>query len=158
MVQLFEKVQAEINEAKNKEVLRSLVTLLLNEARVKEHAEEGFPKVHTQIGKAIQFIERNSHLGISLKDVAEHVHLSAAHLAAKMKATTGYSVGQWIQRNRIRQACDYLASTDKTVEEIASALGWQDVTHFIRQFKKLKERTPAAWRRSQVKKCNLNVK
>jgi AraC-like DNA-binding protein len=150
-VQLFEKIQAEIDGENNKDVLRSLVTLLLNEAKLNQPANEFFPKAHTQLGKAIQFIEQHSHQGISLRDVAEHVHLSAAHLATKMKATTGYSVGQWIQRNRIRQACDYLANTDQTIEEIASALGWQDVTHFIRQFKKLKDETPAAWRRAQRK-------
>ena len=41
-----------------------------------------------------------------------------------------------IQQVRVRKACELLRSTRLSVQEIAEQVGYQDVTYFIRMFKK----------------------
>jgi len=40
-----------------------------------------------------------------------------------------------------------LVYTEDSIDEITHHVGWQDQTHFIRQFRKTYGATPAAWRR-----------
>ena len=42
-----------------------------------------------------------------------------------------------------------LRGTDASMEVIAREVGYADVTHFIRQFRKVHGQTPAQWRRAQ---------
>lgn len=149
LTQLFEQLQTAVESNSPSEIIKSLIILILHEARGASVLNDKHLGLETRIGKALRYIELHSHEGISLKDVAHAVHLSPAHLATKMKTTTGYSVGDWINKQRLTLACERLRNTDKNVETIAAELGWKDVTHFIRQFKKQHDSTPAAWRRQQ---------
>lgn len=149
VIKLFNEISRELQEGKSLKVLESLVVLVINEAiRASALRESDFGS-ETRLSQALKFIESQSCSGISLRDVAEHVHLSATYLAAKMKQTTGYTVGEWITKHRLKRAQALLLSTDKNIEHIAFELGWNDVTHFIRQFKKAHQKTPAAWRKEK---------
>ncbi|ASP40362.1 AraC family transcriptional regulator [Bacterioplanes sanyensis] len=149
LASVFEQLQMALEQNFPATVINSLVTLILHEARWAAQVDHTSLSPDTHLGKAMSFIEQHSQAAISLKDVAAAVHLSPAHLATKMKQATGYSVGQWIIKHRLRHACERLAGTDHPVEKIVHMLGWKDVTHFIRQFKKAYGVTPAAWRRQR---------
>jgi AraC-like DNA-binding protein len=60
---------------------------------------------------------------------------------------TGRTVGEWILEYRMAEARRRLRGTDERVDIIAERVGYADVTHFIRQFRRLHRVTPAAWRR-----------
>lgn len=149
VISLFNEIQNELAAGKSAKVLESLVCLILNEAGKASKLPLADLGAETKVSKAIQYIQSHSCEGISLKDVAGALHISPAYLATKVKQSTGYTVGQWIVRYRLKRAMELLANTDEKVEQIGLSLGWQDVTHFIRQFKKFKQQTPAAWRREQ---------
>ncbi len=130
------------------DVVKSLLTLILYEVKnATSLAQPSLAGNSSTISKALEFIQKHSLSPISLRDVAEAVHLSPAYLATSIKKGTGYSVGEWITRNRVTVACSKLLHTDEKVDNIAAQVGWNDVTHFIRQFKKAYGMTPAAWRR-----------
>lgn len=149
---LFEELQRESSGAQSAIVLESLINLIISEAlNAAKINYSGFGS-ETRISKAMQYIELHCGEGISLKDVANAVHLSPAHLTTKMRQSTGFTVGQWITKHRLKAACEKLEKTDETIEQVATKLGWADVTHFIRQFKKAYCITPAAWRRQRAMK------
>ncbi|WDE09210.1 helix-turn-helix transcriptional regulator [Thalassomonas viridans] len=152
VINLFTEIQHELMAGKSSKVLESLVCLILNEAGKASKLTQVDFGAETKVSKAIQYIQSHSCEGISLKDVAAALHTSPAHLATQVKQSTGYTVGQWITRHRLKRAMDLLANTDEKIEQIGLNLGWQDVTHFIRQFKKFTQQTPAAWRREQKRK------
>ncbi|BBN83597.1 hypothetical protein PA25_35820 [Pseudoalteromonas sp. A25] len=147
IITLFEEVQRACSENKPDVVLESLINLIISEAASASSISPVYLGHETKVSKAMQFIERRCCDGISLKDVAQAVHVSPAHLTTKMKASTGYTVGQWIIKHRLKVAINRLETTADSIEHIAQKLGWSDVTHFIRQFKKAYQITPAAWRR-----------
>lgn len=129
------------------DLMRSLLLLLLGEV------QRAMPGVRVATGRgglvadALEFIQQRCFEPISLRDVAAAVHRTPAHVAATVKNATGYSVGRWINAGRVAEAAARLAHTDDSIGQIANHIGWQDKTHFIRQFRRAYGITPAAWRR-----------
>lgn len=149
LVRLFRelKSESERHAPEAPELSRCLLSLLLGEIR------RAMPMTNTSasdgslVAEALAFIQQRCLEPISLKDVAGAVHRTPSHVASTVKTATGYSVGDWIRSGRIGEAATRLAHTDDTLDEIAAHVGWQDKTHFIRQFRKVHGVTPAAWRR-----------
>ena len=151
LVTLFEEAQREsaLSTAESATVLKSLLLLLLNEVKKAMPTAVPLP-ASSQVADALSYIQQHCLTGISLKHVAAAVHRSPGYLATQLKQQTGYSAGEWITRYRLTEACARLLHTDDNIELIATQIGWQDVTHLIRQFKKAYGQTPAAWRKQQT--------
>ena len=81
-------------------------------------------------------------------DVARAVGRSGAHVASVVRQETGRTVGEWIREVRMAEARRRLRGTDEQVEVLAQRVGYADVTHFIRVFRRVHGVTPAAWRKS----------
>lgn len=96
--------------------------------------------------KALDYIAHHAHEGISLVDVAQHIHRSKAHTAALIKAETGKTTVEWITYTRLALARQLLLQTDETVETIASKVGFESASHFHRTFKRHLNTTPNQWR------------
>jgi len=131
------------------EVLRSFLMLILQELANATQPAEFAPTTNAKVAAALSYVQDYFLKPISLRDVANAVHVNPAHLASLVKQNTGYTVGQWINRNRLTEACSRLLHTNKQIAEIGEDVGWGDVTHFIRQFKKTYGMTPAAWRKEK---------
>ncbi|WP_052707950.1 AraC family transcriptional regulator [Vibrio neptunius] len=104
--------------------------------------------------ESLKFIHQNCHNAISLKEVAAAVHRVSSHVATIVKKETGFTVGEWICQARIQKASYRLTHSSLSVQAIATELDWKDVTHFIRQFKKVTGQTPAQWRKKQATNSN----
>lgn len=78
-----------------------------------------------------------------------HVSLRTLQLAF---AEAGTSPARWIKRCRLDRAADLLARpsmADRSVTEIAFAVGFRDSSHFSRAFKHWKQMSPRAFRGQQ---------
>ena len=100
----------------------------------------------SQLHKVFQFIEDNYHQQINVDDVAQAVGYSPAYLTNLVKRQTTRTVHSWIVERRMAQARSLLLNTDEPVNQIAMAVGYPDVGHFIRQFRQLYSMPPKAWR------------
>jgi len=69
-------------------------------------------------------------------DYAKKLNISTHYLNECIKHTTGYSASQHIQDRIILEAKRLLHHTDKSVKEIAFALGYVDYPYFTRLFAK----------------------
>ena len=107
-----------------------------------------FPSV-PEFNEVFEFIEANYNKGITLCDVAKAVGYSPAYLTNRVKQETGRTVNRWIIERRVAQALFLLSSTNQSVEEIATAIGYQNTCHFFRQFRQYKGTTPQAWRKKR---------
>lgn len=128
-------------------VQRSLITLILADvARAMPNASWDATRSRL-VAEALRYIQHNSLTAISLVDAARAVGRTAPHVASVVKAETGFTVGTWITSARVAKAAQLLQHTDLAVDQIAPQIGWQDTTHFIRQFRKIYGMTPSAWRK-----------
>jgi len=100
-----------------------------------------------QLTEVFDFIEAHYHLGITLCDVAEAVGYSPAYLTNRVARQTGETVNCWIVKRRMVGARFLLQNNNQTVEKIPKALGYQDVSHFSRQFRQHHGLPPQAWRK-----------
>jgi AraC-like DNA-binding protein len=79
---------------------------------------------------------------------AELLNLSNYQLNAITKATVGKTVSELINDQIILEAKRNLLATTRQVKEIADGLGYEDVSYFIRFFKKQTGHTPDTFRRN----------
>ncbi|MEH2348896.1 MAG: response regulator transcription factor [Nostoc sp.] len=105
-----------------------------------------FPAV-PQLKEVFDFIEAHYHQGITLCDVAVAVGYSPAYLTNRVARQTGETVNCWIVKRRMAGARFFLQNNNETIEKIAKALGYQDVSHFSRQFRQHHGLPPQAWRK-----------
>lgn len=104
-----------------------------------------FPS-NPKLAQVFHFIETNYHQSITLCDVAQAVGYSSAYLTNLVRRQTGTTVNDWIVERRLVEACTLLRETEKTVNEIAEEVGYQNLGHFFRQFRRRYGTTPQAWR------------
>ncbi|BAY77992.1 AraC family two component transcriptional regulator [Nostoc linckia NIES-25] len=105
-----------------------------------------FPSI-PQLKEVFDFIEAHYHQGITLCDVAEAVGYSPAYLTNRVARQTGETVNSWIVKRRMAGARFLLQNNNQTIEKIAKTLGYQDVSHFSRQFRQHHGLPPQAWRK-----------
>ena len=84
--------------------------------------------------QAIRFLKSRVTEPTTLKDIAEHVHLSISHFSNIFHKKTGYSPIEYFNHLKIQRACQLLQFTDKRIFEVALAIGLEDPYYFSRLF------------------------
>ncbi|MBR6185440.1 MAG: response regulator [Clostridia bacterium] len=83
---------------------------------------------------------------ISLSDVADHVYVSQWHLSKLLNRETGQSFFDLLGGMRIDLAKRLLSDPARRIHEVAEAVGYLDVAHFSKSFKKHVGCTPGEYR------------
>lgn len=86
--------------------------------------------------QAMSYIKRNYRNSITLKDIADSVHLSPNYLSGLFCKTAGITITEYLKSVRMRNAIVYLINSDKTIQEICEAVGYNSYEHFERLFKR----------------------
>lgn len=95
-----------------------------------------------RIAKIYKYIEENLNGDLSNKELAHQANVSEDYFSAYFKQSTGISPQDYVEAQRMDRAAKVLRSTNKKVFEIASELGFKDVSYFVRRFKKVFGVTP----------------
>jgi AraC-like DNA-binding protein/ligand-binding sensor protein len=106
---------------------------------------------HEDIEEAKKFIQKHFRQPISLSEVAEQVALSPSYLSSLFKTATGVNLIHFLQQVRISEAKKLLTQTDTAVTKIAFSVGFSDLTHFYRVFRKREECTPREYRKRHAR-------
>jgi len=89
---------------------------------------------------------------ISLDDIAAHSGYTKPYMCRLFKQACGITILEYINRQRIREACKYLSYSDLPTDEIYVRCGFADLGTFMRNFKKLVGIPPNRYRRSHEPK------
>ena len=121
-----------------------------NMAEPEAVAREGNNAAHQPraVAEAVQFIHGNYANEVSLGDMAAAVHLSPFHLARLFKQVLGVSPHQYLIQVRVNSARSLLSagSGERSLAEIAAAVGFADQSHLTRHFKRITGITPRQFR------------
>lgn len=122
--------------------LRKGVSFMLS-AIDKMH-KNNMPK--SDIEKAKSFIINNMTNPITVKDVADHVNLSAEYFTKLFKRETGQNIKEYIALSKVAAAKEMLEHSSLSVGMIALELGYSYFSHFTQVFKKYEQITPSEYR------------
>lgn len=102
---------------------------------------------YTLLGDFLRLAAENFAVHRDLNWYAGRLCVSAKHLSAAVKSVSGQTASEWIARMVLAEAQNLLRTTDKSVKEIASALGFSSQSLFGVFFRKGAGLTPGSFRR-----------
>ena len=107
------------------------------------------------VSKAIQYIERNISEPATVPELAKYVGVSQRQLERQFNKSIGCSVVQFALLARLQHSRVLLIATKLSVREIATASGFNTLSHFAYAFKNCFGRRPSdyrsAWPKSEQK-------
>ncbi|MFB5661079.1 AraC family transcriptional regulator [Alteribacillus sp. HJP-4] len=83
-----------------------------------------------------EFITRHYNQPITLAQLSQTYGMSISSLTAKFKAFTGMTIIEFRQKQQVKEACAALSDTNNKIADIAFECGFNDLSHFNRNFKK----------------------
>ena len=108
----------------------------------KESGEEREAEGHESVASsfivknALQYIEENYTQKLKLADVAEKTYVSQWHLSKLLNRHTGQNFSEILNNVRIEKAKELLKDPSLRIGDIAENVGFLDMAHFSRVFKK----------------------
>lgn len=100
-----------------------------------------------EVASAVRFIRDNARRDIHVNDVLAQSTLSIRSLQQRFRNRLGRSIHQEIRSTRIQQFADLLRNTNHTVQKIAYDLGFGDINHVSRIFRREMGMTPMEYRK-----------
>ena len=100
------------------------------------------PKSIIKLKKALTFIHENYDKPISLIDITKPTELSTKYFCMFFKKMTNKTPIDYLNIYRVEMATKKLINTDLSVTEIAFSCGFNDLSYFIKTFKKIMGVTP----------------
>lgn len=100
------------------------------------------------VKQAVDYINLYFEREISLQRIANKINVTPSHLSKKFKKETGFTVTEFINRRRVKEAKELFKKTDHSITDIAFLIGFDDPSYFSAVFRKFTGMTP----REYVKK------
>jgi YesN/AraC family two-component response regulator len=105
--------------------------------------------IHPNIQRALTFMRKHFARALTLTDVAREAGLSRFHFCRLFHHETGVPFHEYLHAVRVTQAKELLAADRYVrVSEVAYAVGFNDLSHFDRTFRKMVGYSPSQYRKS----------
>lgn len=82
----------------------------------------------------LNYVNENFSVNLTTESVAEQFSFNKSYFCRKFKKHTGMSFVDYITYRRLETACSLLRSTNKSITEIATEVGFNDSNYFSRKF------------------------
>lgn len=88
------------------------------------------------VKNALKYMEEHYNERITLAEVAEKIYVSQWHLSKLLNRHTGNSFSELLNHTRIEKAKELLKDPSMRIGDVSEEVGFLDVAHFSRVFKK----------------------
>ncbi len=102
--------------------------------------------MNPKVELAISFLQANLHRAITVADIAQSVGLSTSRFSGLFKTEVGVPPFQYLKNSRLERARQLLETTLLNIKVVAAEVGYNDGSHFVREFKKVYDSTPSEYR------------
>ena len=111
-------------------------------------ATEGSIARNFIVRQALDYMQAHCAERLTLGDVADHVYVSQWHLSKLINRQLNQSFFDILARMRVDRAKALLADSSLRIHAVAEQVGYVDVAHFSKSFKRLEGVTPGEYRDS----------
>lgn len=87
---------------------------------------------------------------LSIKEISDHVHLSASYVCTYFKAQTGQTLNQYLTEYRMEKAMRLLEDARNQIADISAKVGYSNGNYFSKSFKKFTGLTPSKYREKML--------
>lgn len=141
-------------QERHKEVIQSYLDIffieLLRQSRNPVKFSDGSAEyLQERLSELQELIAQDVSTKKQVSHYAEKLHLTAYQLNAITKSTLGKTCSELINESILLEAKRYLLATSNQINQIAWHLGYEDVSYFVRFFKKHTGYTPEAFRKNK---------
>ena len=152
LIEIYEakKSERELNIAtqiKTKIILLQFILEMWEKGFIVENNTSGRNIVEKEM---VSYIQQNFTGKISLREFGVQFHLSEKYISRYFKEHFHITLSQYVAYLRLEYAKQLLQDTDISVTEVAMRSGYQNISYFIRSFKKTYGVSPLKYRKKQV--------
>jgi AraC family transcriptional regulator of arabinose operon len=103
------------------------------------------------VSTSIAYMKKNIRQKLLIEDLAAQCGISVSHYSRLFHQKTGLSPINYFNLLKIQASCQHLYFTDRSIKEIAAAMGFDDQYYFSRLFSKLIGMSPLKYRKTHKK-------
>ncbi len=108
--------------------------------------ESAYPNLKPLIHLAVTYIKEHLNEDLTVKKTARILGVNANYLSAQFHESMGLTFIGFIHRERTKQAAALLKHTNLQIQQIASIVGYNNTSHFARQFQRFQGTSPRHYR------------
>lgn len=127
------------------EIMQYLETLISKS--LDKICEDRKQKDARPIRMAKQYIMEHYNNPITLEEVSSLVGFSASYFSTLFKKESGINFQEYLSKVRMNQAKELLKQTNMNIAEICEQVGYSDLKHFVKSFKKATGIKPNEYRK-----------
>lgn len=130
--------------------LYQMIGTIFSESRYR-HTSDLYPRHHRrilQLKQALEFIEASYNMPLTLDEIAHSVNMSPKYFCKFFQEMTHRTPIDYLNYYRIERACYQLLTTDQSITDVAYSSGFNDLSYFIKTFKRYKGTTPRRYLKS----------
>ncbi len=101
------------------------------------------------LSRVILYMQHHMAENITVEELADLIYVSKSYLSRQFKQETGMSLIEYLRLIRINAAKRLLVSTDTTIEEISSIIGYNSSKYFSRAFKACTGMAPSDFKKRE---------
>ena len=143
--EIFEEIIAEYQNKAVYSVERC--SILLKDVLIRVNRKLAYSS--NKLGRAeeiLSYVREHFCENISNADVAEHFSYHINYINQIIKKHTGKTLHRYLLEYRVNAAAKLLGSGEYSVSEVSSLLGFSEISHFTRCFRKITGEIPSAYR------------
>lgn len=103
------------------------------------------------VANAIEYMKEHYSDKLKLVDIADHVYVSQWHLSKLLNKVTGKNFSELLNEIRVEKATELLKDPLLRISDIAEMVGYVDIAHFSRVFKKVEGVSANEYRNQMLK-------
>ena len=96
--------------------------------------------------KIYEYVREHFQREIALQEMADMTNMTIPSFCRYFKKQTGKTFTQFVNEFRVIHACKLLSETNRTISDICFECGFNNFSHFNKQFKQVVQKNPSAYR------------
>ncbi len=147
LIQFRKKPNVELWQLEFDGFIFILWNMIYNNQYVNITTIQSYQKLYNRMLAAVDFIHEHYDEEITTEALAKQVHLSVGTFCRYFKKLHGVTPTNYLNKYRISKSRVLLINTDRKISDIAFQCGYNNLSHFNRDFKTYMRCTPSGYRK-----------